>query len=336
MTTQPEGAVKPASLVRLRAAVRGSSSKPNRLEALDELVDRAPRGLAGFLTDLALDAGAELDVRLSAVGVLGDSRDPAAVEGLVAALRTSDQAVIRRAAQQLGESGGSEHLEDLKAIRTGNSETQQAIRFAKQLISYRHRLDQYRVTVPSRRVRADPGAATQVEVSHLSGQIQAKVEERISEPVLGLHLTTEGARKLTCDGDEFVLLPIRDLVAEGPTTLTEHQAAPAALLERNPETGAFYASHVVLIDPQRGTDVSVHVARSSGVVVLTGSGAIRGDDFTFELATVPTPHLPPTTVVGRFNRDQGIVLDSVVTEARLSPSQLKLVRTPGRQTGPVG
>jgi hypothetical protein len=335
MTTRSGGTSKPASLVDLRAAVRGQSAKLNRLDALEELVDRAPRGLTGFLTDVALDEDAELDVRVSAVGALGTEVAPDAVRGLVGALKASDQAVVRRAAQRLGVVGGSENLEDLKTIRTGNAATQQAVRFAKQLISYRNRLDQYRVEVPARRVRADPGAAVQLAVTALSGNLRAELGRTVSEPVLGLQLTTDGGRSLSCEGQVVAVLPNRDLVAQGPGWLLEGQAAPAALLERNPETGAFFASHVVLTDPSRGRQLSVNVVRSSGVVVLSGRGGVSDDEVTFELATIPTPHLPPTTVAGRYGPSQGFEFDRVLSEPRLSPTQMKMVKTPTRQSGPI-
>jgi HEAT repeat protein len=336
MTTRPAGGGRPAGLVDLRAAVRGSSSNVNRLDALEELVDRAPRGLTGFLTEVALDAGAELDVRLSAVGALGETTEPAARDGLVAALKTSDQPVVRRAAQRLGVIGDADNLEDLKTIRTGNTATQEAVRFAKQLISYRHRLGEYRVEAPGRRVRPDQGAAIAVEVASLPARDRADIEERISEPVLGLQLTTEGARRLSCEGSDLNVLPSRDLVAAGLDWLLQGQAAPAAVLERNPETGEFFASHVVLTDPSRGRELTIHVARSSGVVVLTGQGVVSEDGVRFELATVPTPHLPPTTVSGQFHPAQGLEFERVLSEVRLSAAQLRKVRAPSPVTGPTG
>ncbi len=336
MTTKRGGSEKDASLVDLRAAVRGGRSELNRLDALEVLIDRAPRGLTGFLSEVALDDDIRLDVRLSAVGALGTSDSPTAIDGLVAALNTPVQPIVRRAAQRLGTLGGSAQLEDLKAVRTGNSATQDAVRFAKQLISYRHRLGQYRLTVPTQRVRADPSAAERIPVTAPSKQKRAALEERVSEPVLGLRLTTTGARELSCSGEAMSVLPSRDLVDDGPRWLLDGQAAPAAVLQRNPETGAYFPSHIVLTEPASGGGLQVHVARSSGIVVLTGRGAVRDDAITFELAAVPTPHLPPTTITGSYDGRQGFLFDTILIDRRLSPAQLRMVRTPLRQTSPIG
>ena len=125
MTTQPGDGGRPVDLATLRAAVRGPSSKMNRLDALGELIERSPRGLTKFLTEVALDSDIELDVRLSAVGALGDMEDdPNAVDGLVAALRAPDPPVVRRAAQRLGVVGDSENLAALPAVLINSQPTE--------------------------------------------------------------------------------------------------------------------------------------------------------------------------------------------------------------------
>jgi hypothetical protein len=309
----------------------------NRLDALGELIERSPRGLTKFLTEVALDSDIELDVRLSAVGALGDMEDdPNAVDGLVAALRAPDQPVVRRAAQRLGVVGDSENLAALKEVRSGNRATQQAVRFAKQLISYRNRLGEYRVTLPPRRVRPDADTALVVDVSELRGGDLRAVEARISEPVLGVQLTTQGARKLTCAGNVLNVLASHDLTDTGPEWLLEGQGASGAVLERNPETGAFFASHVILTEPLRGRELAIHVVRSSGTVVMSGRGVMSDAEIRFDLATIPTPHLPPTSVVGLYSSQRGIEFERILSEPRLSSAQMRMVRAPSRQTGPVG
>jgi len=328
--------VKETSLVGLREAVRGGRRGLNPLDALDELIDREPRGLTSFLTGVALDTEAGLDVRLSAVGALGIPDSPAATEGLVAALRTADQPIVRRAAQRLGTVGGPAQLEELKMIRTGNKATQDAVRFAKELISYRRRLGEYKVSVSARRVQADPDASEEVPATALSRATRAGLAERVTKPVLGVQLTMEGARELVCRGNPLAILANADLAENGPGWLLGGQAAAAAVVERNPETGRYFASHVVLTDPRRGSDLTVHVARSSGIVVLTGTGNIREDGLVFELAAVPTPHLPPTTIVGAYDRAGGLRFDTVRIDRRMRPAQLRMVKTPRRQTSPTG
>lgn len=324
------------SSASLRTSVREATSTAEQIEAFDTLLATSERHPTRFLADVAVDDDVAIDIRLRAVAALGVVSTDAAKRGLIAALDSSSQSIVRRAVERLGVLPGTEQLEALKAVRTGNTVTREALRWAKLLVSYRNRLGEYKLPTSFRLVEPETDAAEQLQVAAPTRSVRSELEAITESPVLGLRVTSEGTAAFSCGGRSFVSLMSSDLAREGPTWLTIGQAIPAVVMQRSLETGHWVASHVVLTDPGRDGRVRVCVARRSGPVVLAGEATIDGDVAAFALAATRSPYLPPTKIGGRFDgARRTVVIDRFTTSRVLSADQVRLTRNPTRQEGPT-
>lgn len=325
-----------SSLGALRDSIRDAPSMTARIEAVEVLAEEHSDRADGLLAEIVRDDGIDVDVRLKAITALANSTSDTAVAALVGALASDSQEVIRRAAERLGALPGTDQLEPLKRVRTGNAVTRDAVRFAKLLVSYRNRLGEYRLQAVRDVVVPDPGQAVEAVSKPLPRSLAAEVAALVADPIFGIECSGEGAATFECGANRYVALLHAEFARRGPSWLAAAQGLPVVVLQRSLETGELVVSHVVMSDPERDGGARLQVARQSGAVVMTGTATISDDGVSFELASVVTPHMPPTTITGRYDGPKDrLVLDRLLMARALTPQQRSLIRAPTLQAEPL-
>jgi hypothetical protein len=282
----------------LRALLRAAPRTPGRVTALAELVQREPRGINRTLTELALDDTLDQPMRVEAAAALGREATPSALEGLRAIIGVDDEVVAQQAIERLGKVGSAADLEVLRAVRTGNATTQRVLRAAKCFLSYRHRLGAYRVDTPKQRVAATP-AATELITGAPTKAMRSRFEI-IPPRVPGISLGTQPLRRLQCRTRELAVLVDESVVAAGPASMLERQAAPVVITRYNTETGVDDPAYYVLTDPQASEAFRIVGVRPSGRAAWHGTGTVAGTTVTFEVNATEQPIDHPLTVSGRY------------------------------------
>ena len=316
----------------LRSLVREGASTTARAAALNELVERSENVPTRFLSSIATDDDVETDVRLKAVGILGRTGTDTARDALTACLQSSSQPVIRRAALELAGVPGTAQLGPLKRVRTGNEVTQHALRWAKQLVSYRAGLGEYEVEQRPRMSPPDSEAAKDVAIGTLTRELTRELAK--TGPAMGIELSVEQGVTLPCGSKEAVAL-INVEWGHGYDPKGA-QGVPVVVLTRSPETGEFNASHFALTDPMSKEAVRVSVVRRTGELVMSGEGRVVGDSVDFELISTLSPYLAPTRVRGTVDLNgPRLEITQMISEKTFTPAQEAMVSSPTRQTEPA-
>jgi hypothetical protein len=311
----------------LLALVRAAPRTPGRVTALSELVERGPRGINSTLTELALDPELDQSVRVDAVSTLGREATASAINGLTAALDADDPVVVRRAIERLGKVGGIKELELLQGVRTGNVVTERVMRTAQCFLSYRHRLDTYRVDQPKQRLAAT-GDAVELPNGAPTPTMRRRLE-LAGLPAPGFALGDEPVRRLECGWREFALMPDEAVLADGAASLTEQQAIPAVLTQYDIETGRFEPAYYFFTDPVGEDTFRVMGLRGSGRAALAGSGVVSDTSIEFEVNATEMPIDHPLTVRGTYDvASRAVRFDVALSDPRFSPVQQRLRRQP--------
>lgn len=318
----------------LRRLVRRDPKTAGRNEAISQLVELKPRDLSRFLTEVAVDEELDEPMRLEAVSALGRVATPTAIDGLREAIGVDSQTVRRRAIKQLGAVGSPDDLPSLKAIRTGDPVVQRTLRTSKLLLSYRHRLGEYRLDVPSRLFGADDGRAIDITTRRLTPAAVEEVVARVEAP--GVNLVWESAHSLECGSNEFLFAVTSGHAGRSAEALVERQGLPAVLLSLNVETGRYTPTYYFATDPAGKNTFHIHGLRSTGRQPLYGTGTIKEGVVEFTVRATETAIEPPLTVTGTYNMESGVVdFEVAMTDPRLAARQQRLRKAPQAQAGPV-
>lgn len=318
----------------LRRLVRQGPKTPGRQMAISQLVERKPRDLSRFLTQLAVDEELDEPMRLEAVSALGRVATPTAIDGLREALSVDSQTVRRRAVRQIGAVGSPDDLSLLKAIRTGDPVAQRTLRTAKLLLSYRHRLGEYRLDVPTRLFGADDGQAVDIVTRRLTSAAVEKLSPRVEAP--GVNLAWESAHSLECGNNEYLFAVTSGHTGRSAEALIERQGLPAVLLSLNDETGRYSPTYYFATDPASENRFHIHGLRSTGRQPLYGTGKIKEGVVEFKVRATETAIEPPLTVKGTYNMESGVVdFEVAMADPRLAARQQRLRKAPQAQAGPV-
>lgn len=317
----------------LRRLVRQAPGTAGRNEAIAALAAQNPRGLNRYLTDLALEDDLDQATRVKAVAALGRRASPTSLSGLRAAVDVADEVVVQRAVETLGKVGQPEDLELLKQIRTGNRVTQRVLRSAKEFVSYRHGIGQYRHDVPRRTYGAGGADATEIRTVRLTGRVAEGLED-VALP--GVSVASKGAQRLVCGSNEYVLAVTADNAGEAMLDIRSRQALPAVILQMGLETNEFEVAYYLMTDPASKGKAHVFGVRGSGRVALYGMASIEGSAVEFEVKATENPLEPPVTVSGAYNTTTGALrFEMAMSQPRLAAAQLRKRKSPKLEVGPV-
>lgn len=325
MTNRPP---KARDLDGLRALVRAAPPTPGRVEAFGDLIARRPPGLNRTLRALALDSTLDQPMRLRAVSALGAEPSPASLRALREVVDVDDEPVRQRALARLGKIGTVDDLATLKTVRTGNRTTQRVLRAAKQFLSYRHGVGEYRLDAPRRTFAAGTEEAVVMRTGALTKTLRTRLDAR-SVNVAGIDLATDRAWRVECPQSTFVFVADRSHVGEAMASLAQRQAMPGVLVKEHPETGAFEPAFYIMTDPDGHGGFHVFGVRGSGAVALYGKGAVEGDTVSFDVKATEAPIVPPLTVRASYTMTSDrIRFEMAAVESKFADAQQRRRRQP--------
>lgn len=302
----------------LRAILTGQSTASRRRDAIVGVAASEIEDREQLLRDVLTDVSESPPTRARAAGGLASIATPSALLTLVRAAPDAEPTMLTTAIQLLGRSGGAtEHriLDDIAAL-AGRPVADYA-RTAAALIAYRHRLDA-------------PGLADQqlgtltladgdrmpFEVSRPATSEAERCRRSLDAERLHWPVAPEHAVSLRCRTRTMILsMDPTFLTVGGVASLQRRKGLIAVVATRLEDGDGYSASHFVLADPARGTQVLIRVCRPSGRLMLIGEGSVA-DSIRFTLRAVERPGAVAVDLSGRFG-PEGVVLGRAESSARV-------------------
>ena len=259
---------------------------------------------------------------------LGTELQPENQAILLRSLRVKQDLVLASVAQSLGRIGDEKALDQLEKVDlAGRSAAAAAVGFAKTLIGYRHRLDKHMIDPPpeSKLLQvADP-------ITFRAGRAKPEtVQEALGEigrDLPAVRLIAEGASRLVCRSDEFLLLFTEEFQSAGALgTLRSKSALPMVLLKKGLSLERYSLSQYIFTQPSgRRGGIVLLGTRPGGALTYVGSVQAAGNAFSFTLKSVESRYAAPVDVEGRYNTVTRALtlsrsLSGVTVAAKASPA----------------
>jgi len=290
----------------LIAAVEGRSETLGRVEALKELIRRRSRRRTTVLMRVVMDEREPADLRAVAAFELGREHRKGHQEALLAALRSKDPQVIRRAAEALGRIGDEAALDALAALRPRRGSVRRSVDFAKTLISYRLGLETNRLEPPpqSLRIELRRRRAIPLEAERPTAKTLARILPMLRRELPAIPVSGEGALQLSCGDDRFLIVFNRDVHRRKTVSpLGSRSAVPAVVLKRSPSLDRFYVYEYLLTHPAAENRLLLFAVRPTGVLAHFGEVQLEPTAAHFQVGTVEMPYSPPVTIEGSYDHE---------------------------------
>ncbi len=123
--------------------------------------------------------------------------------------------------------------------------------------------------------------------------------ESIGEKPFGFALSEKPAYQLNYGANSIILLN-SDFANYGSIkTLVERKAIPGIVAQRNPETGGYFVSYLILTSPKKqNNEINIWFARSHGKISFGGSGRIEERQITFSIRSISEVGVVPMIAEG--------------------------------------
>ncbi len=301
----------------LRAIVAGRAHRLSRREALRRIAGSSLEDREAVLKAVLENRSEHALARGVAAAGLAERATPSALEALMRAAPDAGAGVLSGAIPILARTGGvPEHrvLEDLAGRAPGPAADQ--ARFAAALIAYRLRLDAPGLADrrPDMLAVEEPDSRS-IDVHRPSAEDAERCQRSLAAERLLVGVSPENALQLRCGARSLIVsLDPAFLTADGVRSLTTKKALVAVVATLVEDGDRFSASHFVLSDPVRGSQVRFSICRPSGRLALTGQVTV-GADVSFMLRAVRQPGAVAVAIDGRFGPDE-LVIDRAQAGAR--------------------
>ena len=221
-----------------------------------------------------------------------------------------------------------------RGLPAGDRTREQSIRAAKEFLSYRHRLEQYTISVPRSALAATSDEVVEIRTGAPTARMRSTLELLPAEAP-GLDIDPLPVRRIECGSREFGLHLVTAYRREAMASLLERQGLPAVITMRNLETGRFEPAYYLMTDPVARARVRIAGVRSSGRVALVGHGEVDGSVVRFEMNATELPIDHPLTVSRSYDTETGRVrIDDARSEPHFDPRQQRRRRQPRPATRP--
>lgn len=334
--------VNPARLSEneLIAVLDGRSAAASGQEALKEISRRRSGRMTTVMTRMVADPEQPADLRATAAVELGKQTKASHRQALTEALRSTEPAVVRRAAEALGRIGGEAELEELGRLRPRKGAVKDSVAFARTLISYRLGLDRYRLEQPDERslLQVQPEAALSLRVRSVPPAELAELGARLERELPALPVSAEGAVRFACGENHFLIVFPREIHRRKTLgALGKRSAVLVVVLKRSQVSRDHYVYEYVLSHPSVDKRLRLFGVRSSGVLTRYGEAEVQPDRITASLQTVINPYSPPVDLRVTYEHEArrthfatALVQPETVAAQKRARGPRKLVPPPGR------
>jgi hypothetical protein len=253
---------------------------------------------------------------------LGDLGTAAATEALVAHLTTGDESVLTAILSSLGRIGDATALaaiERVDPMLSGVAAERAA--FAASLIAHRLDLPGHPLPHPAGRQAHDepPTKESDDQECHRLRITRADPADAelclrsLARRPLGAELLEEPMYQLRCGRNRWMAVLTRGLgVPGGVERLVRRKSLPAVVAQRDPATGRYVASFLVLSSPdEKSGGAHLFVHRVDGGQISAGRVRVEGDAGTFWLHPVEGPRPYTLSMAGRVDAG-GLVFTTAI------------------------
>lgn len=322
----------PASLREdeLINGVTGRRPDLNRTLALKELLRRRYPRRAGLLGEVVADRQAPPELRSTAALALGQEASAEGKAALIAALKTEEPLVVRRAAESLGRIGDREALAALAEVRAEpGGATARSLAFARSLISYRLGLGTDRLKPPPAAdallsVPRERGVALKFE--QVAPEAVRAAAPALKEALPAIAIAERGSVRFSCRTEHLWIVVSEDAAGEkGLGRIAGREAVTAVVLKESSCPGGWYVYEYILSHPRDEKALEMFGVRPSGEMIHFGEVALKGGEASVTLRALNTPYVPAIEFAARYG---GAEAAFVMTEAVVAVAPAEKQRRP--------
>jgi hypothetical protein len=299
----------------LSAALSSAQAPP---EVLRELVRRRTARLRETLEGIVADPARPAQLRTIATVGLSGLRDSRSAPVLLAAARSGDPALARRAFDALGRVGTPGTLTELQRIQAPAGLAARSLSFARSLIAYRHGLSGQKLALPSKSAvtSLDESRAHRLPAARLGARPWAALKPALDGADITLAPTERPPFEILCGREQMLLMPNPALDGGDPAAALKRPMVAAVLMKRSAALGRWYVVEYVFAHPGRGVAAELIDVRPTGTVVLSGSIVADGRALRMQLQALDSPLAAPTRVTATLGTAAGVALEARVEADR--------------------
>jgi HEAT repeats len=299
-------ALEQRDLQELRSMTLGEKDSPNRIRAMEALVNTGIPEASEVLDTVVKDTNVDAYVRASAATQLGRVDQPETEAILLNQLPTVTEPVVRmKIVQALARLGSVPSLGEL--ARLAREDPDPAVRrqasFSCSVVAYRNGLSGYELPVPaaSEILKLDPSSALAVTFGSTSAEETQATLASLGDDTYGLTLSNEVGYRIECGLLRMLLGLNEDLVQHGITALTEKGTMLLGLVaQRSSIDGSFSTRMLAFAWTATQGQFSLAVHRTDGKQLLFGSSVVDDGGATFDLNGVGGTGSKAVLLRGRF------------------------------------
>lgn len=299
-------ALSPAALT---AALKRPQVQP---EVLREVMRRHPASLRETLEQIVTDPARPAELRTIATVGLSGLRDARSTPALMAAARSGDAALARRAFEALGRVGTPQTLAELKTVQAPAGPAARSLAFARSLIAYRHSLASHKLSLPRNAsiTPMDNGRAQRLPVARLAPRPWAALKPALEGADITLAPTERAPLEILCGRERLLLLPNPALDAADAAPALKRPLVAAVLMKHSPTLARWYVAEYVFAHPAQGMVATLIGVRPTGTVVHSGRIVAEGSALRLELQALDTPLAAPMRLSATLGTAAGVVLQA--------------------------
>jgi hypothetical protein len=308
-TLSAEASVHALSPAALTTALKRPQAEP---ELLREALRRRPAGLRETLEQIVTDPARPAELRTIATVGLSGLHDARSTPALMAAARSGDAALARRAFEALGRVGTPQTLAELKAVKAPAGPAARSLDFSRSLIAYRHGLASHKLALPrlARITALEDGRAQRLPVARLEARPWAALKPALDGADITLAPTVRPPLEILCGRERMLLLPNPALDTVDAAPALKRPLVAAVLMKHSPTLARWYVVEYIFAHPAQGMVATLIGARPTGTVVHSGRIVAEGSGLRLELQALDSPLSTPMRVTGSFGSPAGVMLQA--------------------------
>jgi hypothetical protein len=305
----PEASAHALSPAALTAALKRPQAEP---EVLREVLRRRPAGLRETLEQIVTDPARPAQLRTIATVGLSGLRDARSTPALLAAARSDDPALARRAFEALGRLGTPQTLAELKTLQAPAGPAARSLAFARSLIAYRHGLAGEKLSLPrlARITPMDDGRGQRLPVARLAARPWAALKPALEGADITLAPTERPPFEILCGRDRLLLLPNPALEGDSAAPALRRPLVAAVLMKHSPTLARWYVAEYVFAHPAPGMVATLIGVRPTGTVVHSGRIVAEAGTLRLELQALDSPLSAPMRASATLGTTAGVALQA--------------------------
>lgn len=294
--------------------------------ALKELASRRSPLVFEPARALVSERDVPLELRTTAAIELGKMAAPENQTALISALDTKEPMLIKNVAIALGRIGDEAALKRLEVINVSpENPAYPSVEFAKSLISYRLRLDSYKLIPPppQERLVLKRENAVALRVERLAPATLEAVESDLRRQLPAIAIAKQGALQFTCRNNRFWIVLTETLQSPvNLASLREKSAVAAVVLKEATCSSSQYSIYeYIFTNPLKDNSLELVGVRASSIVVHGGEIKLGDQEVSFRLGAANTIHSPALELRGVFDE----------SEKQLNLEEFLVSRTPSAE-----